>query len=101
MTATEAKPAKRPLTDRQAEILREIVRHTAAAGSPPTVRELCAAFGIASPNGIVCSLKAIATKGWIEWAANSGKSRNIVVPELRAALAAAGAAYLENLGGGV
>ena len=53
-----------PLTDRQREILRFLAGR-ALAGLPPTVREIGIAFGIGSPNGVRCHLRALAARGLI------------------------------------
>jgi repressor LexA len=53
------------LTGRQAEILALIEDHTAAHGYPPTFRDLMAATGIRSPNGIKTHLSSLERKGYI------------------------------------
>lgn len=54
-----------PLTDRQRDIY-EFIRDTITAhGYPPAVRQIGAHFGIRSPNGVVCHLKALERKGLI------------------------------------
>ena len=63
------------LTTRQQEILSSIRRLIETRGYGPTVREIAGEFGIASPNGVVCHLKALETKGYISRAAR--KSRGI------------------------
>ena len=70
-------PSKEPLTDRQAAILKFIVRHSEERGYPPTIREICEEFGIRSTNGVNDHLKAIERKGWLERGAL--KSRALVV----------------------
>jgi repressor LexA len=78
MTTTETTP--RPLTERQREILAWLVRYIAQHGYSPTLRELCLAFGFASPNGAACHLVPLARKGWITW--NEKQSRTIRVLEV-------------------
>ena len=56
---------RKPLTDRQQKILDFIRSHTAQRGYPPTVREIGDEFGIKSPNGVMCNLKALERKGYI------------------------------------
>ena len=34
-------------------------------GFPPAIRDICTDFGISSPNGVMCHLKALETKGYI------------------------------------
>jgi len=55
--------APQPLTPRQAEAL-EFIRQNAAMYGP-TIREIAAAMGIRSPNGVVCHLDALERKGLI------------------------------------
>lgn len=52
-------------TPRQAAVLSFIRERHAADGYAPTVREIGRHFGIASPNGVVCHLKALEKKGLI------------------------------------
>jgi repressor LexA len=54
-----------PLTDRQREVyhfIRDLIR---TRGYGPTVREIGYEFGIRSPNGVMCHLKALEKKGLI------------------------------------
>lgn len=66
-----------PLTDRQEAVLEYLRHHVAAYGRAPTVAEIAAAFGLASPNGVAKHLSALQAKGAIEIAA--GKARGIRV----------------------
>lgn len=50
-------------TARQREVLALIVAHFRATLRVPTVRELMAATGAASPNGVLCHLLALDRKG--------------------------------------
>lgn len=60
------------LTRRQRQVVRAVYRHQCDTGGPPTIRQLRAALGIASPNGVVPpasrvpGLKALARKGWLD-----------------------------------
>lgn len=54
-----------PLTTRQAEILQFVESIISSRGYGPTVREIGAHFGIRSPNGVLCHLKALEKKGRI------------------------------------
>lgn len=65
------------LTDRQAEIFEFICARIEDGGFPPTVREIGQHFGIRSPNGVMCHLKALEKKGLI--ARGSNLSRTIHV----------------------
>ncbi len=60
--------APQPLTDRQAEALRAIVKHTQLTGSPPSLRELLEALGLSptSTNAATGLLLQLEAKGWIE-----------------------------------
>ena len=53
------------LTDRQKEIYDFIKEKIETRGYGPTVREIGLEFGIKSPNGVMCHLKALVTKGLI------------------------------------
>jgi len=66
---------RKPLTERQREILRWLSRHISDNGFSPTVREMCRAFKFSAPNGALCHLLALRRKGWIDW--HDGKSRTI------------------------
>ena len=63
------------LTDRQAHILEFIRRQIAETGLPPTVREIAAAFSIASSRGVFDHLRALERKGSLT--IQKGKSRGI------------------------
>src|SRR5260370_39871406 len=53
------------LTDRKKEIYDFIRDKIETRGYGPTVREIGNEFGIKSPNGVMCHLKALVTKGLI------------------------------------
>ena len=53
------------LTDKQAAVLDFITAHI-HRGLPPCVREIQAEFGIKSPNGVMCHLRALESKGFIK-----------------------------------
>jgi repressor LexA len=62
------------LTDRQRDVydfIRDKIRNR---GYGPTVREIGEAFGIRSPNGVVCHLKALERKGLITRVANRSRA---------------------------
>jgi repressor LexA len=63
------------LTDRQKEIYDFVRDKIVNRGYGPTVRDIGAHFGIRSPNGVMCHLKALEKKGLI--AREPGKSRAI------------------------
>ena len=67
------------LTGRQRSIFGFVQGRILARGVPPTVREIGTRFGIRSPNGVVCHLKALEKKGLIN--RDAALSRGIrVVP---------------------
>jgi len=103
VTTTTTEPAARvPLTERQREVYDAILTHLHNAGVPPTIRDLCFALDIRSPQGVVCHLKPLANKGWILWTPTSqpkgsarkrkkrkkATARGIVVPEVHEAMRA-------------
>ena len=53
------------LTDRQDAIYQWIRASVFRDCYSPTVREIAEEFGITSPNGVVCTLKALEKKGMI------------------------------------
>lgn len=69
-----------PLTPRQREIYEWIREFIAEYQYPPTFREIGAAFGIASLEGVSCNLKALEKKGWIKRDHNAARSIQIVKP---------------------
>jgi len=52
----------RPLTDRQRDIYRFYIDES-FAGRTPSIREIGERFGIRSPNGVMCHLRALVKKG--------------------------------------
>lgn len=52
------------LTPRQRELLELLRRGKRRIG--PTIRELCAAMEIKSANGVLCLLRVLVKKGWVE-----------------------------------
>lgn len=60
-----ASPKRRSLTPRQRDIFEFVRDKIVNRGYGPTVREIGAAFGIRSPNGVMCHLKALEKKGLI------------------------------------
>lgn len=72
------------LTERQQKVYQFIHEKITQRGYGPTVREIGERFGISSPNGVMCHLKALEKKGLIRRSPN--KSRAIELT--REALAA-------------
>lgn len=54
-----------PLTERQQQVNRFIREYYDAHGFGPTVREIGDQMGISSPNGVICHLRALQSKGAI------------------------------------
>lgn len=95
------------LTARQRQVLTVIARSFRDHGRAPSIREMCDAMGIESPNGIYCHLLALARKGVIAWDSRSGRlrgaggpkvSRSVRLPAVDAAVRAAAGEYLKELG---
>ena len=68
------------LTKRQKEIYDFVRDKIVHRGYGPTVREIGESFGISSPNGVMCHLKAIEKKGLIRRSPN--KSRAIELTDM-------------------
>lgn len=76
-----------PLTARQRDVLRAIVRHFEDHGAPPSYRELMAALDIRSPNGLSGHINLLTRRGLLAGHSrghgNRGKmSRGLRVPGL-------------------
>ena len=54
-----------PLTQRQQEILVFIDKTVSERGYPPSVREICAATGLASPSTVHSHLKTLSDRGYL------------------------------------
>lgn len=54
-----------PLTKKQQAIYNYIAKHIEEKKFPPAIRDICTEFGISSPNGVMCHLKALESKGYI------------------------------------
>lgn len=64
-------------TTRQLEIRDYIATYSRNTGFPPTVREIGKAFGIRSPNGVMCHLHPLRDRGLVTWI--EGKQRTLRV----------------------
>jgi repressor LexA len=53
------------LTKKQQAIYNYILKHIETKGFPPAIRDICSEFDISSPNGVMCHLKALEAKGYI------------------------------------
>src|ERR1700722_12564567 len=74
-----------PLTTKQEKIYNYIRKHIETKGYPPAIRDICDAFRISSPNGVMCHLKALQKKKYIsrvEKKANKqrAQARGITIP---------------------
>lgn len=66
--------SSKPLTPRQQQILAFIWSRVRNKQAPPSLREIGAHFGISSPNGVACHLKALERKGCLQHDANRGRT---------------------------
>jgi repressor LexA len=77
-----------PLTDKQQKIYNFIRKHIETKGFPPAIRDICDAFGISSPNGVMCHLKALQRKGYIHRIekkdTKKAQARGITIPGVSA-----------------
>lgn len=71
----------RPLSEKQRQIFWYIFNTVRQLGYQPSVREICADFGIKSPNGAMCHLRALAKKGWIEQSREARAIRILYRPD--------------------
>ena len=62
------------LTDRQRNVYDFIRDKIVNRGYGPTVREIGEQFGISSPNGVMCHLKALEKKGLIKRSPNNSRA---------------------------
>jgi repressor LexA len=66
------------LTDKQRKVYEFIREKIESRGYPPTVREIGDAFGIKSPNGVMCHLNALVKKGLILRKGTSARAIQLV-----------------------
>ena len=75
-------------TAKQLAIYNYIRKHIENKGFPPAIRDICNAFSISSPNGVMCHLKALQKKGYIERVTKDKKqraqARGITIPGVSA-----------------
>ena len=76
------------LTKKQQAIYNYIRKHIEEKKFPPAIRDICDAFGISSPNGVMCHLKALQKKGYIHRDEKNedrgGRARAITIPGVSA-----------------
>ena len=84
--------ARKPvLTARQKEIYEFLKDKIMNRGYGPTVREIGSQFGIRSPNGVMCHLKALEKKGLITREAHMSRAIQLTEsPSMRMTLRLAG-----------
>lgn len=73
-----ANTTQTPLTERQQEILDSIISLTQKNGRSPTIREIGAAVGIKSPNGVMANLTPLMAKGHITRDLHSSRGIRVV-----------------------
>ncbi len=86
MSTAEPKPA---LTKKQLAIYNYIRKHIETKGFPPAIRDICTEFNISSPNGVMCHLKALQSKGYINRVqkhenSQKAQARGITIPGVSA-----------------
>ena len=81
LTVDKKKPT---LTTQQQRIFDYIRHYIQQNGYPPAIRDIGNAFGIASPNGVMCHLRALQKKGYIQRDEKNelrgGRARAITIP---------------------
>jgi repressor LexA len=79
-----ANPDKPALTEPQQRIFDYIRGYIEQNGYPPAIRDIGRAFNIASPNGVMCHLRALQKKGYIHRDEKNddrgGRARAITIP---------------------
>lgn len=78
MTTTEPQP----ITDRQREVFEFVRDFRDEKGYCCTVREIMHAFGMASPQGVMCHLHPLRRKGYVAW--EDGQCRTLRPLEVEA-----------------
>jgi len=86
MSTAEPKPA---LTKKQQAIYNYIRKHIETKGFPPAICDICTEFNISSPNGVMCHLKALQAKGYINRVqkhenSQKAQARGITIPGVSA-----------------
>jgi repressor LexA len=71
------------LTDRQREVYEFIRDKMRNRGYGPTVREIGRQFGIKSPNGVMCHLRALERKGLINREPNLSRATQLLAEPIR------------------
>ena len=76
----DQRPSQPTITARQREIFEFLREKIVARGYGPTVREIGQHFGITSPNGVMCHLKALEKKGMISREAYMSRAIQLTEP---------------------
>jgi repressor LexA len=88
MTPANTSHDKPSLTATQQRIFDFIRKYIESNGYPPAIRDIGTAFGIASPNGVMCHLRALQKKGYIHRDEKNdergGRARAITIPGVSA-----------------
>jgi repressor LexA len=66
------------LTDRQSEILQFIQQFISETGYPPTLRDICRQFGMASTYGVQRHMEALEKKGYISRDSNTSRGMTVI-----------------------
>ncbi len=77
---------KRDLTERQRDVLGFIKDYIAGSGYPPSLRDICARFGIKGPKNAAKHLEALEKKGFIKRPSNVSRGIEVVDAALRNAV---------------
>ena len=84
MTTLATDKKKPALTGQQQRIYDYIRQYIQQNGYPPAIRDIGTAFGIVSPNGVMCHLRALQKKGYIlrdeKNELRGGRARAITIP---------------------
>lgn len=77
---------KRALTERQRDVLGFIKDYIAASGYPPSLRDICARFGIKGPKNAGKHLEALEKKGFIRRSSSVSRGIEVVDSALKNAV---------------
>jgi repressor LexA len=84
VSPTTDRAEKPKLTDTQKRIFDFILKYIEQNGYPPAIRDIGDEFGIKSPNGVMCHLRALQKKGYIHRDEKNdergGRARAITIP---------------------
>jgi repressor LexA len=66
------------LTPKQDAVLRWIADRTRERQYAPSIREIMAAFGLRSPNGVTCHVRALCKKGYLAHDPDTARSFRVL-----------------------